>query len=117
VGFVVVAFLATVARWLLVARLHGWSVSVTARPFVQILPIAAASTVLGAAALGALQSQRWPALVLSTALTLVVYVGLLRLLARHVISDALGVVPAPDRYVIRLGRLFRLNPDSDAGSS
>lgn len=117
VGFVVVAFLATVARWLLVARLHGWSVSATARPLVRILPIAAASTVLGAAALAALQSQRWPAVVLSTALTLAVYLGLLRLLAHHVISDALGVVPAPDRYVTRLGRLFRLDPDSGPGPS
>lgn len=108
VGFVVVALLATVARWVLISKLQGWAVIVSARPFLRLAPITAVSTAVGVAVLAAVPGRPWAGLVLSTAVTLVVYVGLLRLLARHVISAALGILPVPDRYAARLGRFFRL---------
>jgi hypothetical protein len=40
--------------------------------------------------------------------TIVVYVLLLRLLARRIINDALGILPVPDRYAARAGRLLGL---------
>src|SRR4051812_18702880 len=52
VGFVVVALLATIARWVLISRLQGWSVAQSARPFLRIAPIALASMIAGALAMG-----------------------------------------------------------------
>ncbi len=117
IGFVVVALVATVARWLLIARLFGWNVSVSARPFLGIAPITVASTAVGVAVLGAVPSHSWAGLILSAAITLVVYVCLLRLLARQVVSAALGLLPVPERYAARLGRLFGLGRAPAAPSS
>jgi hypothetical protein len=40
--------------------------------------------------------------------TLVAYVLSLRLLARHVIDDALSILPVPDKYTALAGRLLGL---------
>lgn len=108
VGFVVVALLATVARWLLVSKLRGWSVWMSARPFLTIAPITVVSTATGMATLGSLPGSTLPGLLLATGVTLVVYVALLRLLASHVVSAALGILPVPEKYAAWLARLLRL---------
>lgn len=106
VGFVGVALLATVARWMLISRLQGWSVGMSARPFLRIAPITAASTLAGTATLALLPGRPWAGPVVAAAVALVVYVGLLRLLASQVIRSALGVLPVPQRYAVRIGRLL-----------
>lgn len=108
VGFVVVALLATLARWVLISRLHGWGLRASARPFLGIAPITAVSTIVGLAVPGLLPDRSLLGVVLAAAVALVVYAALLRLLASHVITAALGVLPVPERYASRLGRLFGL---------
>jgi hypothetical protein len=107
-GFVVVAFLATVARWLVVSRVFGWGFREVARPFFTVAPITAVSLVLGAVALDALPGRPSAAMLGAGVLTVVVYVMLLRLLARGIIVDALSILPVPDRFVARAGRLLGL---------
>ncbi|HVQ18877.1 MAG TPA: lipopolysaccharide biosynthesis protein [Actinomycetes bacterium] len=110
VGFVIVAFLATVARWLLVSRMLGWSLREVAGPFFTVAPITAVSMVIGALALDALPGRPLAGMLVAGIVTVVVYVLLLRLLARGIISDALGILPVPDKYVARAGRLLGLGP-------
>jgi hypothetical protein len=50
------------------------------------------------------------ALAIAGAATIVTYLLLLRLMAGAIIGDALGVMPVPQRYAVRLGRLLRLDP-------
>ncbi|MEW1954770.1 lipopolysaccharide biosynthesis protein [Terrabacter sp. NPDC080008] len=106
VGFVAVALLATIARWLLISRLHGWTVAESARPFLRIAPVTVLSSLVGAATLAFLPGRPWAASLVAAAVTLVVYVCLLRLMASHVIRTALGVLPVPQRYAARIGRLL-----------
>ena len=106
VGFVIVAFLATVARWLLVSRMLGWGFRDVARPFFSVAPITAVSMVVGAVALEALPGRPLAGMLVAGVATGVLYVVLLRLLARGIIGDALGILPVPDRYVALVGRLL-----------
>jgi O-antigen/teichoic acid export membrane protein len=106
VGFVIVAFLATVARWILVSRVLGWDTREVARPFFTVAPITALSMVTGAAAVHAFPGEALAGMLLACLVTVVTYVVLLRVLARRVIDDALGILPLPDRYAVRAGRLL-----------
>jgi O-antigen/teichoic acid export membrane protein len=110
VGFVIVALLATVARWLLVSRILGWGLREVARPFFTVAPITVVSMIIGAMALDALPGRPLVGVLVAGAVTVVVYMVLLRLLARRIISDALGILPVPDRYAARAGRLLGLGP-------
>ncbi len=114
VGFVVVAALATVARWLLVARQLDLSPRTVARPFLILALPAAATMVVGALALRAVSGPAapLPALVVTGAATVVTYLLLLRMVAGAVIGDALGVMPVPARYAEKVGRLLRLTQAS-----
>jgi O-antigen/teichoic acid export membrane protein len=108
VGFVVVALLATVARWLLVSRLLGWGFREVARPFFSVAPITAVSMVLGGITLDALPGRPLASMVAAGVVTVAAYVLLLRLLARRIINDALGILPVPDRYAAWGRRLLGL---------
>jgi hypothetical protein len=46
--------------------------------------------------------------------TLLVNLILLRLLAARIVSDALRILPVPQRHANRLGRLLRLQPAATA---
>jgi hypothetical protein len=46
--------------------------------------------------------------------TLVVYAVMLRVLARGIITDALSILPVPDRYAARTARLLGLAPAAPA---
>jgi O-antigen/teichoic acid export membrane protein len=109
VGFVIVAFLATLARWLLVSRVLGWSLRDVAWPFFQVAPITAVSVVLGAAALKVMQGPPWAGMLAAGLTTALVYVVLLRLLARRILIDALGILPVPHRYVVIAGRVLGIS--------
>jgi O-antigen/teichoic acid export membrane protein len=110
VGFVIVAFLATVARWILVSRLFGWSVRETSRPFFTVSAVAAVTVVVGIGVAQAVPGRPLVGMVVAAGVTVAVYVLLLRLLAGRIIGDALGILPVPDRYAARLGRLLGLGP-------
>jgi O-antigen/teichoic acid export membrane protein len=109
VGFVFVALAATVARWVLVGRLLGIAVRPVARPFRQVLVPTATSMLLGSWLLAALSGTGRPLVVLAGtgAITLSVYLILLRLLAGDIILDTLGILPIPDRYARRIRGLLR----------
>ena len=108
VGFVIVAFFATVARWLLVSRTLGWGFREVARPFFGVALVTASSMVVGAVALDMLPGPPLVAMFVAGVVTLVAYVLSLRLLARHVIDDALSILPVPDKYTALAGRLLGL---------
>jgi hypothetical protein len=108
VGFVCVAFLATVARWVLVSRVLGWGLGEVARPFFSVAPLAAVSMVSGAVVLHVAPGQPLAAMCAAGSVTVGVYVVLLRVLARGIVDDALGILPLPDRYAVRVGRLLGL---------
>jgi O-antigen/teichoic acid export membrane protein len=108
VGFVIVAFFATVARWLLVSRTLGWGFREVARPFFGVALVTASSMVVGAVALDMLPGPSLVAMFVAGVVTLVAYVLSLRLLARHVIDDALSILPVPDKYTALAGRLLGL---------
>ena len=112
VGFVIVAVLATVARWLLVRRLLGLTVRTVARPFLTVLVPTATTMVLGTIVLDAMSGVGWPltGLIVAGVATVVVNLVLLRLLAGTIIRDALGILPVPEKYASRMGRLLRLDP-------
>jgi O-antigen/teichoic acid export membrane protein len=110
VGFVIVALFATVARWVLVSRVLGWGFREVARPFFSVAPITSVSMVVGAVTLAALRGHTLAGMLVAGVATLVVYAVLLRLLARGIIDDALGILPVPDHYAARAGRLLGLGP-------
>jgi O-antigen/teichoic acid export membrane protein len=111
IGFVIVAVLATVARWVLVARLLGLPPRVVARPFFTILGPTAITVVLGGLLFRSLSGSHapWVVLVVAGGATVIVYLVLLRLLAQKVIRDALGILPVPQRYADRVARLLLLS--------
>jgi hypothetical protein len=88
----------------------GWGLREVARPFFSVAPITAASTVVGAVSLDALPGRPLVGVLLAGAVTVVVYVLLLRVFARGIIDDALGILPLPARYVALAGRLLGLGP-------
>jgi O-antigen/teichoic acid export membrane protein len=110
IGFVVVAFLATVARWLLVSRVLGMPASTVARPFGTILVPTAVTTVAGLLLLRVLEPLGWPLVCAAviTVATLVLYVVLVRLLAARILRDVVRVAPVPDRYAGVVRRVLRL---------
>jgi O-antigen/teichoic acid export membrane protein len=110
VGFVIVAFLATVARWVLVSRLLGWGFREVARPFFSVAPITAMSMVVGAVAVDAFPGRPLAAMLVAALATAVAYVVLLRLLARGIVVDALSILPLPHRYSALASRLLGLAP-------
>jgi O-antigen/teichoic acid export membrane protein len=110
VGFVIVAFLATVARWLLVSRMLGWGFREVAGPFFSVAPITAVSMLLGAATLAAVPGRPLVGMALAGVVTVGAYVALLRVLAPRIINDALGILPVPERYAVRVGHLLGLRP-------
>jgi O-antigen/teichoic acid export membrane protein len=114
VGFVIVAFLATVARWLLVSRTFGWDLRDVARPFFTVAPVTAVSMISGAAVLHALSAHSVVGMIVAGISTLVVYAVMLRVLARGIITDALSILPVPDRYAARTARLLGLAPAAPA---
>lgn len=112
------ALLATVARWMLISRVPGWSVLASARPFLRIAPITAVSTIIGVATLELLGARAWAGplvAVVAAVVALAVYVGLLRLLASHVIRTALAILPVPQRYATRIGRVLGVGRAPAAG--
>jgi O-antigen/teichoic acid export membrane protein len=113
-GFVVVALAATAARWGLVAKLIGLRVRDVARPFLTVIVPSAATAVMGTMLLTAMTDVAWPLAGLGTISIVVVVVNLvlLRLIAGQIILDALGILPLPDRYVRRVGRVLRLRSGS-----
>jgi O-antigen/teichoic acid export membrane protein len=108
VGFVIVALLATVARWILVSRLFGWGFGAVSGPFFSVAPVTVASMVIGAVALHALPGSPLAAMLVAGVVTIVSYVVLLRLFARGIINDALGILPVPERYALLAARLLGL---------
>ena len=112
VGFVIVAVLATVARWVLVARLLGVTVRAVARPFLTVLGPTTATMALGSVLLRAMAGLGWPmtGLVVAAVATVVVNLVLMRLLAGAIVRNALGILPIPEKYASRVGRLLRLEP-------
>jgi O-antigen/teichoic acid export membrane protein len=110
VGFVIVAFLATVARWALVSRTLGWGFREVARPFFSVAPITAVSMIVGAIALDAFSGRPVAGMLAAGVATVAVYILLLRVLAGGIIRDALSILPVPERYVVRAGRLLGLGP-------
>jgi O-antigen/teichoic acid export membrane protein len=112
VGFVGVAAAATIARWVIVGRLLGLRTRVVARPFLTVLVPTTVTAAAGALVFRALEHASWPwlAVLLTAAVTVVVNVVMLRLLAASIVRDAVGIVPVPERYVSRVRRLLRLEP-------
>ncbi|GAB3443542.1 oligosaccharide flippase family protein [Phycicoccus ginsengisoli] len=114
VGFLVVATLATVARWLVVGRLLGMRPATVARPFLTALVPTAGALVVGALV------SRWTStlgslvlgLALLGAVTLAANLVLLRLTAPHVLRDALGLLPVPDRFTRPVVRALWLRPST-----
>jgi hypothetical protein len=92
----------------------GWELREVARPFFSVAPTAAISMLVGTIALDALPGRPLVGMVVAGVVTLVVYVLLLRLLARGVIDDALGILPVPDRYVLWAGRMLGLGASRSA---
>lgn len=111
-SFVVVAVLATAARWVIVGRLLQLSVGAMSRPFVRVVCPMALSAVLGTAVLHRLlvPGGQLVALAVSSTLTVLCCIVLLRVSAADVIEDVLAVVPVPARLRRLVGRLVML-PD------
>lgn len=112
VAFVVVAALATIARWVLVARMVGLRVGTVARPFAVVMVptvLTLAAGTLAFRAVVGVDPGLVGLLVVSVAI-LLVNLLLLRLLAAHVLRDAVDVLPVPNRWTERAARLLGLRP-------
>jgi O-antigen/teichoic acid export membrane protein len=112
VGFVVVATLATVARWILVSRLVGLTVGAIVRPFVAVLVPTVLTLAVGTLLFRAVAGVDWVIVGLVGVGTVIVVVNLalLRLFAARILRNALDVLPLPERYSRRAERLLRLEP-------
>lgn len=111
VGFVGVAVAATVARWVIVGRLLGIPMRVMARPFLTVMVPATASMVVGNGVLNAASpAGGLGELVTSSVVILAVDLLLLRLVAREIVLDTLGVLPVPERHRHQIARCLRLEP-------
>jgi O-antigen/teichoic acid export membrane protein len=111
-GFVVVAVLATVARWVLVGRVLRMPVHVVARPFGTVLVPTVLTMAAGLLTMQALDGVGPPAVRVAVGVLTVGVVDLvlLRLLATGVLRDAVSIVPLPRRMSDTIGRLLRLSP-------
>jgi O-antigen/teichoic acid export membrane protein len=112
VGFVVVAVLATVARWVLVGRIMTLAVRTVAGPFVTVMVPTALAMVLGTLVLHAVSGldKQLAELAVTGLATLVLNLLLLRLLAGRIVDDALGILPVPQRYTARIRRVLVMHP-------
>jgi O-antigen/teichoic acid export membrane protein len=119
VGFVAVAVLATIARWLLVGRLLGLPMRAVARPFLTVLAPTGVTMVVGTLVLDALSDVSVPllGLVVVSFATVVVNLVALRVMAGGIMRDAIGILPVPERYARRVGRLLLLAPAPAAAPS
>jgi O-antigen/teichoic acid export membrane protein len=107
-AFVGVAVVATVARWVLVSREIGTSVSTQARAFGAVAVCAVGSMALGLAVLAVTPG---PLLVQAAAVGIATVAGhllLLRLVQPATFADALELGPVPAGVRTRLKRLSRL---------
>ncbi|MGN6751990.1 MAG: lipopolysaccharide biosynthesis protein [Intrasporangium sp.] len=111
-GFVFVAFLATVARWLLVSRLLGWAVRDVARPFLTVSVPTVVTLVVGNIVMAVVPAPPVARLLLAAVVTVVVDVLALRVVAVGVMRDALGLLPLPDVHAARVRRLLALGSSS-----
>lgn len=110
VGFVVVAVLATVARWIIVGRMLALSTRVVAKPFLTVLVPTVTAMLVGTLLMRAVSGMDPRAgLALAVLGTLVVNLAVLRCAAGSIIRDALGIFPAPLKYTRRVVRLMRLD--------
>ncbi len=112
IGFVVVAVVGTVARWLLVSRVMALPATTVARPFATVLGpslVTAATGLLLTEALGGSVSP-WLEVVGIGVLLLALDLLLLRLMAAQVLRDGLGILPVPERISSPVRRLLRLRP-------
>lgn len=116
IGYVVVAVLATASRWVLVGRLLELRARTVGRPFTSLAVPAGGSVVAGLLVMRLVQDldPTWVALVVAAGATVLANVLLLRLVAGKLISDALGVLPFPERYVHRVERFLRLRTQETA---
>ncbi|QGN59145.1 oligosaccharide flippase family protein [Nostocoides sp. HKS02] len=112
VGFVVVAVLATVVRWVLVGRLLGLGALSVARPFGTLLVPTVATIVVGTLLLRSMSAtgSTGASMVVTAVGTVVVNLVLLRLIGGRIIRDGLSILPVPARYTRRIGQLLRLVP-------
>jgi O-antigen/teichoic acid export membrane protein len=121
IGFVGVAFVATVARWVLVGRLLGAGTAIVARPFVAVAVTTGASA---AAGLGTLRLVGDAPALLALAATgvavLVVHAVLVRLITPRVFVDVLTVLPerlrSPRLTAVLTHRLGRARPLVEEGT-
>jgi O-antigen/teichoic acid export membrane protein len=106
VGFVVVALLATIARWVLVGRLLRTPAREVARPFAATVLLACVAGVAGLLAL--LATSAVPRLVGLAVVALAIAVAHLlatRAISPAVLQDAVGLAPVPARIARPLARL------------
>lgn len=111
VAFIGVAVAATVARWVLVGRMLNLPIRTMSRPFVTVMVPTAASMAVGLLVLEVVSPiGRIAALITSSLVTLAVSLLLLRLFAGGILSDALSVLPVPERHGRRVARWLRFSP-------
>jgi O-antigen/teichoic acid export membrane protein len=115
-GFVGLAFVATAARWVLVARVIGAPVSELARSFATVLMPAALAAGAGVLFTRVVfgSENGWPGLLLSGVATVLLTLVLLRLAAGSVLRDVVGLMPVPERHADRVRRVLRLGPVYEA---
>ena len=110
-AFIGVAVAATVARWVLVGRMLNLPIRTMSRPFVTVMVPTAASMAVGLLVLEVVSPiGRIAALITSSLVTLAVSLLLLRLFAGGILSDALSVLPVPERHGRRVARWLRFSP-------
>jgi O-antigen/teichoic acid export membrane protein len=116
IGYVVVAVLATASRWVLVGRLLELRARTVGLPFTILVVPAAGSVVAGLLVMRLVQGldPTWVGLAIAAGATVLANVLLLRVVAGKLISDALGILPLPDRYVHRVERWLRLGTQETA---
>jgi O-antigen/teichoic acid export membrane protein len=99
VGFVAVALVATIARWVLVGRLVGCPPWVLAGGFmVAMVPVVASA---GAGIAVRVAANGLPALLAVTivgATVVIVHLVVVRLVSRRVLAETLDVLPIPQRF-------------------
>jgi hypothetical protein len=103
-----VALLATTLRWILVSHVLGWSLRDVSRPFFSVAPSAAGATFAGIVVMRLFPDRPAAQLVLAGSVTVVMYAVLLRMLAGGIVSDALRILPVPNKYVTWARSLLHL---------
>jgi len=107
-AFVAVALVATIARWVLVSRQIGTTVSELGRSFGSVIVCAAGSAGAGLVVLAVTPGPPLIRAALLGVATVAVHVLLLRLLLPRTYADALALGPLPAGVRARLQRMSRL---------